>query len=321
MNIATASCAAKRPAPRFGSRRWTQGLAGTILGPRARRARELRMNGRFLYGTSSWSESSWVGPFYPPGTRPADMLGVYAAEFAAVEADNTYYRVPSAAMVRGWRAKTPEGFVLAAKFPRSIVHAGEGPRPDGDRVLVREHTAADLERFLTVMGELGDRAGPLVLQFPYFNRTAFASLGAFLERLEPFLDGLPDGFRYGVEVRNKAWIGPELLALLRARGVALVLVDLLYMPHPADLAEKLDLVTADFVYARLIGDRKAVDERTKTFDRIVLDQGPRLERWAELLAGLIPRVRETYAFANNHYAGFGPATIRDLARRIEERTG
>jgi len=111
-------------------------------------------------------------------------------------------------------------------------------------------------------------------------------------------------------------VGQELLALLKSRGVALVLVDLHYMPHPADLAANHDLVTADFAYVRLIGDRQAIEARTGTFDRIVLDQGPRLERWAELLTGLQTRVRETYAYANNHYAGYGPETIRDLARRL-----
>ena len=166
------------------------------------------------------------------------------------------------------------------------------------------------------MRELGEKRGPLVLQLPYFDRFAFRGAGEFLARLEPFLDALPKDFRYGVEVRNKGWIGEPLLAALRARNVALVFVDLAYMPHPADLAGRLDLVTADFAYARLIGDRQAVEAITKTFDRIVIDQGERLERWAGLLGGILPRVRETYAYANNHYAGFGPGTIRDLARRL-----
>jgi uncharacterized protein YecE (DUF72 family) len=184
---------------------------------------------------------------------------------------------------------------------------------------VLDHVGAELDRFLEVMRELGDRAGPLVLQLPYFNRTAFSGIAPFLQRLEPFLRRLPRDFRYAVEVRNKAWIGAELLDLLRAHDAALVLVDLLYMPHPADLARELDLVTADFSYARLIGDRKAVEERTTTFDALVLDQGERLERWADLLAAIVPKTRETFAYANNHYAGHGPATIRDLARRLAER--
>jgi len=277
------------------------------------------VSGALRLGTSSWSEKGWIGAFYPAGTKPAEMLGYYATQFETVEADTTYYRVPTPALVRGWRAKTPAGFTLSAKFPRGIVHAGEGQHPDGARVLALEHVGDELERFLDVMRELGDRAGPLVLQFPYFNKTAFAGLAPFLARLAPFLARLPRDFRYAVEVRNKAWIGPDLLGLLRAHGVALVLVDIVYMPHPADWAADFDVVTADFCYARLIGDRHAVDERTTTYSEIVLDQGARLDRWADLLASIVPRTRETFGYANNHYAGHGPATVRDLARRIASR--
>jgi uncharacterized protein YecE (DUF72 family) len=272
--------------------------------------------GRLRYGTSSWSEKSWVGVFYPDGLPAAEWLGHYATCFDTVEADVTYYRVPDRRLVEGWDAKTPDGFVISAKFPRSIVHGGRGEKPDAARVLVPDLVGDDTARFLDAMGRLGPKCGPLVLQFPYFNRQAFASKEPFLERLEAFLTDLPRDFRYGVEVRNKGWLGPDLLRILRAQRAALVLVDLVYMPHPAELAETLDLVTTDFVYARLIGDRKAVDAKTATFDRVVLDQSARLDRWARLLRGLLESVPEAYVYANNHYAGHGPATIRDLVARI-----
>jgi uncharacterized protein YecE (DUF72 family) len=268
--------------------------------------------GQIRYGTSSWSEQGWVGPFYPDGTPPADYLGHYARHFDTVEADVTYYRVPDARMVSGWRRKTPEGFLLSAKFPRAVVHAGDGPRPDADTLLVPGRVGGEVERFLAAMGALGDRCGPLVLQFPYFNRQAFPAPGPFLERLDAFLAHLPPDFRYAVEVRNKAWIASDLLDLLRRHAAALVLVDMNYMPHPTDLARTLDLVTTDFVYARLIGDRKAIEAQTKSFDKVVVDQGARLGRWAELLKTVGERVTRTYVYANNHYAGHAPETIRQL---------
>jgi uncharacterized protein YecE (DUF72 family) len=268
--------------------------------------------GELAYGTSSWSEKSWVGSFYPDGTAPRDFLSHYATRFRAVEADTTYYGIPRAAMVEGWVRKTPPGFRLAAKFPRSIVHAGEGAHPDPDVLLVPEKVAADTEEFLAVMRLLGDRCGPLVLQFPYFNRAAFAHMGPFLDRLDAYLGTLPDDFRYAVEVRNRWWIKPPLLEVLRRHRAALVLVELAYLPHPAELAARLDLVTTDFVYARLIGDRKAVERKTKTFDRIVVDRSASLNLWAVLLRSLRELVPQVYVFANNHYAGHGPATIREL---------
>jgi len=98
------------------------------------------------------------------------------------------------------------------------VHAGDGQPPDGAKVLAPEHVDREVESFFAAMRELGDRAGPLVFQFPYFNQTAFGGLAPFLARL-------PRDFRYAVEVLNKAWLGPELLAVLRAHGVALVRVE------------------------------------------------------------------------------------------------
>lgn len=277
----------------------------------------MKSHDQLRIGTSSWSESSWVGSFYPKGTRPGDMLGRYATVFDTVEADVTYYRIPGREMVRGWDRKTPDGFLLSAKFPRSIVHAGKGPRPDAEVVLMPAAVEQDTQRFLEVMGELGPKCGPLVLQFPYFNKQAFDGPGEFLSRLEQYLGALPKDFRYAVEVRNKNWLGPELLGILKQHRVALVLVDLLYMPHPADLAKELDLVTADFVYARLIGDRKRTDELSgKVWDHVVLDQGPRLAQWSELLQQLAPEVSQMFAYANNHYAGHGPATAGELAALV-----
>jgi uncharacterized protein YecE (DUF72 family) len=273
-----------------------------------------------LYGTSSWSTAGWVGPFYPSGTRPADFLAAYAGQFGTVEADVTYYRVPSESMVAGWARNTPDGFVIAAKFPRSVVHCGDGPRPDGSRLLVPSEVGQDALQFCETMALLGDKCGPLVLQFPYFNKSVFPSQEPFLERLDEFLDGLPKELRYAVEVRNKGWLGRPLTELLRRHAVGLVLVDMNYMPHPADVARGLDVVTTDFLYGRLIGDRKAVEERTKRFDEIVVDRQDRLLRWADLLGALTERVSRTYIYANNHYAGHGPETIRQL-QQLMERPG
>jgi uncharacterized protein YecE (DUF72 family) len=251
--------------------------------------------------------------------KPGDFLGYYATQFMTVEADTTYYAVPRPELVLGWEKKTPPGFVLSAKFPRSIVHGGQEAKPDRTRVLVPDVVGRDLDAFLAAMDLLGPKCGPLVLQFPYFGRDAFRTLREFLDRLEPFLERLPTRFRYGVEVRNKAWLVPELTESLRRHNVALVLVDIAYMPHPAEL--ELDLLTSDFTYVRLIGDRKAVEAKTERFDRIVLDQSAQLDRWSAYLSPILGRGWQIYVYANNHYAGHGPETIRELVWRLSNQGG
>jgi len=71
-----------------------------------------------LLGTSSFTATGWRGSFYPKGLRPADYLSYYAQHFDTVEIDSTFYATPNVSVVRSWNAKTPEGFLFAAKVPQ-----------------------------------------------------------------------------------------------------------------------------------------------------------------------------------------------------------
>jgi uncharacterized protein YecE (DUF72 family) len=94
------------------------------------------------------------------------------------------------------------------------------------------------------MEPLGEKLGPLLLQFPYLSPDAMASCDAFLDRLARFLDRMPRNHHYAFEVRNRNWLAQPLLDLLCARDVALALVDQVWMPMITQLAEKLDVLTA-----------------------------------------------------------------------------
>jgi uncharacterized protein YecE (DUF72 family) len=274
------------------------------------------------FGTSSFSSADWVGPFYPPRTSAGQMLTEYARAFDTVEVDSTWYALPSAATVDGWAEKTPAGFLLSAKFPRSIVHGGEAARPDARLVLDPDATYEQRDTFLERMRRLGPRLGPLVLQFPYFNREAFPSAGPFLERLDAFLKDLPrDGFVYGVEVRNKGWVTSALRSVLARHGVILVLVDQAWMPMGDEVEAKLDPVTGPVAYVRLLGDREAIERVTTTWDKEVVDQTPRLTRWARLLVRLMDRGVKSLVYVNNHYAGHAPTTVRRLRELFAAQAG
>jgi uncharacterized protein YecE (DUF72 family) len=270
---------------------------------------------RVRFGTSSFSAAEWVGTFYPRGTRPGDFLRHYATQFDTVEVDATYYHVPAPETVDAWVAKTPPHFALAAKFPRSIVHGGEGPEPDPTRLLTPDFTYAERDTFLEVMSRLGARCGPLVLQFPHFSPLVFRERGAFCDRLEAFLADLPREFAYAVEIRNPYWLDAEFAALCRRRQAALVLVDRAGMPHGADVAAQFDPCTAPFAYLRLLGDRQRIERITTRWEREVIDHRESLGRWAALLTQLAERTT-VFVFANNHYAGHAPTTIRRLQQLV-----
>jgi len=268
-------------------------------------------------GASSWSSDGWAGPFYPEGTPPAEFLEIYASRYDTVEVDTTFYRIPAPRLVDGWRARTPEGFVFAAKVPRSVTH---------EKGLVG--CEDEMAEFLGVMRRLGDRLGPLLLQFPYVAKRAdareYETGDSLRARLGPFLAALPGDLRYVVEIRNEKWIAPPLLDLLRGRGIALALVDYFTMPPIGKLLSLCDPVTADFLYVRFLGDHKRMDRLvadeearngTKPWSRIVVDRGPAMRAWAAALRSLSARVGNSFVFVNNHYAGYAPGSI-DLLRAL-----
>jgi uncharacterized protein YecE (DUF72 family) len=265
-------------------------------------------------GTSAFTASGWEHSFYPEGMKPADYLSFYATKFDTVEVDSTFYRTPSLQTVKGWNVKTPPGFLFAAKVPQIITH---------EKVLV--DCKAEVSEFLTVMDELGEKLGPLLLQFGYFNRKEFVGVNDFISRLVPFLKALPKDHKFAVEIRNRNWLVPQFVETLRERGVALALIDQSWMPKPASWFEKFDPITTNFTYARWLGDRKAIEERTKVWNEIIVDRRADLSDWAEILGKVHKRKIQILAFANNHYAGYGPGTIdqfRELWRRqVKMETG
>ena len=262
------------------------------------------------FGTSGWSYKDWVGPFYPEGTSQANWLVKYAEQFRCVEVDATFYRVPSIRVVEGWAKRTPEHFRFAPKVPGIVTHGAESERPNVAKVLVDENDV--LATFLDALAPLGDRLGPVVFQFPYF-RVKELGLDEFLPRLERVLARLPADTRFAVEIRNKGWVGPALLDTLRRHRVAAVMIDHPYMPRPREQLE-LGMLTSDFTYIRLLGDRYKIEETTKEWSAIVVDKSRRLAEWAEVLQKIAidQGIGAAWIFANNHFAGHGPATIRQL---------
>ncbi len=249
-------------------------------------------------GTSAFTARGWQGNFYPKGIKPADYLSYYATKFDTVELDNTFYRTPALSTVQGWNAKTPSGFVFTAKIPQVITH---------EKMLV--DCDDDLHDFLKTMDALGDKLGPLLFQFGYFNQKAFETQADFLALLKPFLKKLPRDYRFAVEIRNKYWLDARFADLLRENQVALTLIDQSWVPRPWELENKFDLITTDFTYVRWLGDRKDIEEQTKTWDKLIVDRSKDMANWVELFRQFVSKNPRTFAYANKHYAGYGPGTI------------
>ena len=78
------------------------------------------------------------------------------------------------------------------------------------------------------------------------------------------------------------------------------------------------IVTTDFVYVRLIGDRSIQE---KDFGQIQIDRITEMKKVARNLQddtnrGNMSGVKFSIVAANNHYAGFGPGTVNIFRQLI-----
>lgn len=256
-------------------------------------------------GTSSFTAPGWEHSFYPAGTAKKDYLSYYATQFNTLEIDATFYAIPAVSTVKGWYSKTPPDFLFALKAPQEITH---------ERVLVDADST--LNAFLRATEPLQEKLGVILLQFPYFNKKAFADADAFLARLAPFLEALPKEPRFAVEIRNKNWLGKPLYDLLRKHNVALTLIDHPWMPRPRDYFKKGDALTTDFTYIRWLGDRKAIEEITKSFDKTIVDRYADLDDWVAACRHFLKSKIRVFAFANNHYSGYAPDTLHLFSEKL-----
>jgi uncharacterized protein YecE (DUF72 family) len=131
-------------------------------------------------GTSSFTADGWNGSFYPKGMKSADYLGYYSRRFDTVEVDSTFYRCPTIDAVNKWALKTPPGFIFSLKIPQAITH---------QKILV--DCDREFEEFVGTAGMLGEKLGPMVFQFPFFNDSVFSSHVRFVARLQAFFKKLP----------------------------------------------------------------------------------------------------------------------------------
>ena len=83
------------------------------------------------------------------------------------------------------------------------------------------------------------------------------------------------------------------------------------------VAQRLEAATGPFGYVRLLGDRKAVDDLTKKLNHVVIDRQDQIKADVEAIKLMAKRV-PVLAFVNNHFAGYAPETVRQLAEALGE---
>jgi len=199
---------------------------------------------RILPGTSGFSYKEWVGEFYPDKLPAKEMLRYYATRLPTVEINNTFYRMPNAAAIQGWRAQVPDTFQFAIKAPKRITHSKR-----------LKDCAAEIGFLFKALEGLGDLFGSLLVQLPPYAKVDTSALASFLGEL-------PQTCRPAFEFRHASWLVPEVYDLLRTRNAALVQSEDAdgFEPHPW---------TADWAYLRLRKVSYTPDELSTWLARLV----------------------------------------------------
>ena len=73
----------------------------------------------YLFGTSGWSYTEWIGPFYE---KKEKMLSYYTRFFRTVEINSTFYSYPTKSQIYGYYRTSPKEFVFSAKLPKILTH-------------------------------------------------------------------------------------------------------------------------------------------------------------------------------------------------------
>lgn len=285
---------------------------------------------RIRFGSSSWTYPGWRGlvysSAYPASGAVAAMLREYARWplFRTVGIDSTFYRPPTAEMLREYAAQLPDGFPCVSKvwdritihtFGRS--HAAQAGHRNDDFLNAGLFCDAVLDVYRDAFA---GHAGPHLFEFQAIPRAARIGADAFAERLDRFFERLPRGARYAVEIRNPDYLVPAYFAVLRQHDVAHVFNSWTHMPSIGEQLDLADCITAPFVVCRALlrPGRADADARVafEPFDRVRSEEAAVRSDIVRLVKATIALDADGFVLVNNRLEGCAPLTIAAVAREL-----
>jgi uncharacterized protein YecE (DUF72 family) len=212
-------------------------------------------------GISGWTYEPWRGDFYPKKLAQKRELEYASRQMNSIEINGTFYGLQKPDIFRKWHAETPDDFVFAVKGPQYISHR---KRLKDVRIALANFLASGVLL-------LGDKLGPILWQFPPWEKFEMERFGDFMKLLpsttaeaaelasentikrpeNAWTESVTEKpLRYAFEARNDSFFVEEFVALLRENNMVLTF---------ADSAGKFGYgedLTSDLIYIRLHGKDK-----------------------------------------------------------------
>lgn len=164
-------------------------------------------------GCAKWGRKDWVGKIYPPGTKEADFLSLYAKNFNSIELNATFYKIPSFKQAQEWRSKVGNDFLFSPKISNSISHIHR-----------LKNIEERMDRFLNGIAGFEANLGPVFLMLhPGMGPKSMDTIEAFLQRI-------PKEIKVVVEMRHEGWFANSeaseaMFRMLERNGAAAVITD------------------------------------------------------------------------------------------------
>ena len=283
-------------------------------------------------GTMSWSFAGWRGLVYAPDAEPKALsdagLSAYGQHplLRAVEVDRSFYDPLPEGYFHELAAQVPEDFrflvkaheeCTLARFPK---HARYGKRQGEPNPRFLDAAYAESAVVAQCVPGLGKKLAALLFQF---SPQDAGDPGAFADRLQAFLEGLPRGVPYAVELRN-----PELLTKAYAHALSAssalhahnvwgampsVLTQARLIPPPA----RRPLIVRWLM--RRGDEYQAAQARFQPFNRLTEPDLAARADIVTLVSKALAHGVPALVLVNNTAEGCGPASIVELARSLAAR--
>jgi uncharacterized protein YecE (DUF72 family) len=292
------------------------------------RLRGLAARGVYV-GGSSWKYEGWLGQIYSRSrylTRgkfsrklfEETCLGEYATVFPAVCGDFSFYQFPSETFWTKLFRQTPETFRWGFKVPEQItveswpVHPRYGALAGFENPTFLDAGLFE-QAFLKMIEPWRHRVGVLIFEFGTFRQKSYETVGEFVARLDGFLERLPAGWRYAVEVRNADFLAPAYFDCLRAHNVTHVYNAWTRMPEIGEQIAIPGSGTSDMIVTRALLRRgRPYEDAVRMFspyDRVQDVNESVRNSLRELIDVALVDGKPAFVFVNNRLEGNSPGTI------------
>src|ERR1700761_5494551 len=224
-------------------------------------------------GTSSWKYEGWLGLIYSPerymryfkegppkivkSRFEKTCLAEYALTFKTVCLDAGFYQFPNSKMLEAYLSQVPQDFRLSLKVTEDItvLRFPNLPRYGSRACQANPHFLdSDLfiASFLTPLAPYRDQIGTIIFEFSHFHPGDWERGRDFVEALDTFLERLPKGWDYSIEIRNESLLHPRYFEVLKRHNVAHTFNSWSRMPSVVEQVRTVGEDIADFVSARFL---------------------------------------------------------------------